>query len=144
MDNNKSENKPELKSYEDSKSDYDKSPNTYNKRRVGSEYEKIAVQFLEKNGYEIIISNFYCRQGEIDIVARDGKYLAFVEVKYRTTTKNGQPEEAVNIYKQRRIINAAKYFMYKNNYAQDTPCRFDVVAVMPDKVRLLRNAFNAF
>ena len=55
-----------------------------NRRKVGAEYERYAAHFLEKQGYQIIEYNYCCRLGEIDIVARDGRYLVFVEVKYRS------------------------------------------------------------
>ena len=54
-----------------------------NRRETGSRYEKQAAVYLEQKGYEILEMNFRCRRGEIDLVARDGEYLVFVEVKYR-------------------------------------------------------------
>lgn len=58
-----------------------------NRRQTGAAYERCAGEYLRTQGYELIAYNFRCRQGEIDIIARDGRYLVFVEVKYR---KNGQ------------------------------------------------------
>ena len=74
---------------------------TYNKRQIGTEKEKLAGAYLEQNGYEIIEYNFRCKQGEIDIVAKDGEYLVFCEVKYRSNIKKGTPFEAVDYKKQR-------------------------------------------
>ena len=54
-----------------------------NKRKVGTDYEKQAAEYLKKKGLKILEQNFYCRMGEIDIIAKDREYLVFVEVKYR-------------------------------------------------------------
>ena len=59
--------------------------NEKNRRRTGTKYEKIAGEFLEKQGYRILEYNFRCRYAEIDIVAKDGEYLVFCEVKFRKT-----------------------------------------------------------
>ena len=75
------------------------------RRTVGSHYETVAEQCLKKQGYKILERNFYCRQGEIDLIARDGEVLVFVEVKYRKSLNQGDPMEAVNDRKQRRIVN---------------------------------------
>ena len=56
-----------------------------NKRQVGTQYESMAVQYLTEAGYHILERNFRCRTGEIDIIAKDGAYLVFVEVKYRAS-----------------------------------------------------------
>ena len=76
----------------------------YNKRSIGSKYENKAVEYLKNSGYRIIERNFYCKQGEIDIIARDVKYLVIIEVKYRKDTKKGNPKESVNYHKKNRII----------------------------------------
>ena len=66
-----------------------------NKREVGAAYEEAAAVFLEKNGVRILERNFRCRQGEIDLIGRDGEYLVFFEVKYRKNADAGLPAEAV-------------------------------------------------
>lgn len=83
------------------------------RRTVGSHYERVAEQCLKKQGYKILERNFYCRQGEIDLIARDGEVLVFVEVKYRKSLNQGDPMEAVNDRKQRRIARAASYCITK-------------------------------
>ena len=84
------------------------------------------------------------RQGEIDIIARDGRYLVFVEVKYRRDGQTGDPLEAVDRAKQRRISRTAQYYCLTHGYGETTPCRFDVAAVLgtDGEVRLVRNAFE--
>lgn len=78
-----------------------------NRRQIGSRSEQAAGEFLKRQGYTILQYNFRCRRAEIDIVAREGRYLVFVEVKWRSSDKNGAPEEAVDFRKQRRILYAA-------------------------------------
>lgn len=113
-----------------------------NRRETGSRYEQYAAVCLEKEGYEILEKNFRCKEGEIDLVARDGAYLVFVEVKYRKDSRSGFPEEAVGLRKQRRIFCVAENYMRRRNISQDTPCRFDVAAVEGEKIRLFKNTFG--
>lgn len=85
--------------------------------------------------------NFRRRQGEIDIIARDRDYLVFIEVKYRRDEHEGDPAEAVDAASQARILRTARYYMTRYHISEDTPCRFDVVAVLGSNVRLIRDAF---
>ena len=112
-----------------------------NKRRVGEIYERRAEAFLEERGLRILCRNFRNRYGEIDIVAEEGAYLVFVEVKYRSNLKNGYPEEAVTDKKQQKIRHGARYYLYRHDYSEDTPCRFDVVSILGEEIRLVCNAF---
>jgi putative endonuclease len=108
--------------------------------RTGEREEERACRLLKSEGYEVIVRNWRCRFGEIDIVAREGPILAFVEVKARSHEGFGGPEGAVNPAKQRRLIAAARAFL------MDTKCelrtRFDVVALVGESVRLYRDAFR--
>ena len=70
-----------------------------------------AAAYLKKKGYRILEANFRCRFGEIDLIARDGAYLVFIEVKYRSSLKDGDSLEAVNRGKQRKIIRVAEYYL---------------------------------
>ena len=113
-----------------------------NKREAGSRYETYAAAYLKEKGYQIVERNFRSRAGEIDLIGREGRYLVFVEVKYRRDGQTGHPEEAVNVRKQNRIFRAAQYYPSLKKYPQDTPCRFDVLAVEGTEVRLIKNAFG--
>lgn len=113
----------------------------YNKRTIGSKQEQIAASFLKEKGYNIITMNYYSRFGEIDIIAKEGEYLVFVEVKYRSSLDKGYPQEAVHIRKQKSIIRAAKFYMLKHGISEDTPCRFDVVVILGTKIEVITNAF---
>lgn len=112
-----------------------------NKREVGAHYEKIAGEYLEKQGYQIIEYNFYSRHGEIDVVAKHNGYLVFVEVKYRENQEKGHPLEAISLKKQRLISKCAFYYMQKNGL-HDVPVRFDVVGILDDKIQVIQNAFD--
>lgn len=112
-----------------------------NNRKVGTEKEEKAIEFLEKSGMHILEKNFRCRQGEIDIVGFHKGYLTFVEVKYRKNEKLGFPEEAVNIAKQKRICSAAKVYIYMHRYQTEPPVRFDVVTFCGENIKWYQNAF---
>ena len=92
-----------------------------NKRQVGGIYEQKAADYLSRQGFRIIEHNFYSRFGEIDLIAKDGKYLVFIEVKYRRDSACGTPLEAVTLKKQKRIcrlcIIAAKMDMATARHA---------------------------
>ena len=115
--------------------------NSFNRRAIGTEYETLACEYLTRHGYQILCRNFRCRQGEIDIIARDRDYLVFIEVKYRRDEHEGDPAEAVDARKQQRIRKAALSYLYENQLSMDTACRFDVVAILGQTIRLIRNAF---
>ena len=114
-----------------------------NKRELGSDKEKTAAAYLTDNGYRVIETNYFCKAGEIDIVAKDGEYLCFIEVKFRNDTSSGYPEEAVDVRKAGRITRSALFYMNQKGYPENTPCRFDVVAILGDRITLYKNAFDA-
>lgn len=113
-----------------------------NNRKTGYLYEERAAAFLKEQGYDILERNFYSKYGELDIIARDGAYIVFVEVKYRKSMRRGQPWEAVDLKKQRHIIRTAQYYMKSNQFSQGTPCRFDVVSILGHTLTLYKNAFT--
>lgn len=113
-----------------------------NKRKVGSQQEEIAEQFLREQGVTILCRNFRCRQGEIDLIGREGKYLVFIEVKFRSSERYGSPGEAVGYAKQKTICLAADYYRYRNRMGADTPVRYDVIAITGSRVVWYRNAFD--
>ncbi|WP_415067740.1 YraN family protein [Lacrimispora sp.] len=112
-----------------------------NSRQVGNQFEEMAASYLQGAGYEILERNYRDRLGEIDIVARDGRYLVFIEVKYRTSSEKGDPAEAVHSRKQRRIRNGARGYLYCHGLGEDVACRFDVVAILGHEIRLIQDAF---
>ena len=113
-----------------------------NKRSLGTKKEQIAADYLRAMGYFIVETNFRCRQGEIDIIARDGMHLVFVEVKYRTDSRAGEPEEAVTPAKRWTILKVARFYLYCHRLPETTGCRFDVVAIKGEKIRVIKDAFG--
>jgi len=109
-------------------------------QRTGERAEEEACLLLRKRGYAIIARNWRSRFGEIDIIARDGTVLVFVEVKARSRASHGGPECAVDRRKQHRIIASARLFLAKTEC--DLPARFDVVVFVHDVPRLYRDAFQ--
>lgn len=112
-----------------------------NKREQGSHYETMAAEYLKNKGYEIILQNFFSKNGEIDIIAKDTDTLVFCEVKYRSNTRYGLPEEAVDYRKQDKIRKTATYYLYRNNFPVETRVRFDVIAVLGEKITHIEDAF---
>ena len=100
----------------------------YERHILGNNGEKIASEYLEKNHYEIIKRNFRCKQGEIDIIAKDKEELVFIEVKTRTDISYGEASEAVTDTKKRHLINSIKYYIYKQKL-ENQPIRIDVAEV---------------
>ncbi len=112
-----------------------------NKRTLGKEKEFLAASFLTEQGFRIIERNFRCRAAEIDLIAWDGNILSFIEVKYRSSSRCGDPLEAVGANKQRKIYEAALFYIAKKGVASDTQMRFDVVSILGDDITLIKNAF---
>ena len=113
-------------------------------REIGKQQEDRLCSYLEKKGYRIEDRNFCCRFGEIDIIARQGNYLVFAEVKYRRSTRLGTPDGAVNRQKRGRIIRTADYYRMKKRIMEDVPCRFDVLAVTDEAITHYENAFDYY
>lgn len=112
-----------------------------NKRATGSRYERIAAGFLRLQGYTIIELNYRVRDAEIDIIARDGNVLCFIEVKYRRNLSYGYPAEAVDRHKRLKIAEAARSYV-RDKHLYNTKLRFDIVEIAGDKIRILKDAFG--
>jgi putative endonuclease len=112
---------------------------------VGKAGEDAAVQYLCQHGYRILERNFRCRFGEIDLIARDGRTLAFIEVKTRRSLKYGPAAAAVTLMKQRHLIKASQVYLIRQKNAKEL-CRFDVVTVamdaQPPQIELIKDAFQ--
>ncbi|MEZ3504958.1 MAG: YraN family protein [Lachnospiraceae bacterium] len=113
-----------------------------NKRQTGAAYEEQAARWLALQGYQIVERNYRCRQGEIDLIVRDGTYLVFAEVKYRRGGQAGHPAEAVDIHKQRKIFRAAACYCYERRVPENQACRFDVVSILGGRIEHIKNAFQ--
>ena len=94
---------------------------------AGGKAEKLAAEFLQRQGYSIVQRNYLCRLGEIDLIARDRETLVFVEVRMRNGAAFGSALESITPHKKKRIIAAAKHFLME--LGREPYCRFDVIAV---------------
>ena len=115
------------------------------RRWRGRYAEKIAADFLMRQGFVIVARNYRCRLGEIDLIAREGDTLVFVEVRFRSRSDYGNAIESITNMKRRKLIAAALYFLQERGDG-DSDCRFDVIALShlsPDVVEWIPNAFDA-
>jgi len=112
---------------------------------TGREGEEIAVEYLIGKGYRILVRNYRTVLGEIDIIAREGNTLVFIEVKARSGEQFGAPQDAVDPKKQVKVSRVALAYL-KHKKVVSCACRFDVVAVLKStgkvKVTLIQNAFE--
>lgn len=114
-----------------------------NKRKIGIKYENIAANYLIGHGYNILEKNYRNRCGEIDILAEKDEVLIIVEVKFRKSTVYGDPLDAVDLRKQRRICRTTLYYYMEHGYGMDKPCRFDVIAIYGnDTIKHIEGAFE--
>lgn len=113
-------------------------------RTAGKKGEDIACKFLKKDKYKILEKNFRVRQGEIDIIAEDRKgVLCFVEVKARSRSDYGLPEEAVTYSKQKKLL-ATAFIYLENKKIESKDMRFDIVSVdlNDGETKIIKNAFD--
>ncbi len=114
-------------------------------RSQGTEFEDMAVKYLEDKGYNIIGRNVHILRKELDIIALDGETVVFVEVKGRTSDCFGKPSEAVTRRKISGILKAASAYLEQANL-WERPARFDVISISKDQsgnlvVEHIENAF---
>lgn len=110
-----------------------------NKRGTGTFYEEAVCNYLKNAGIEILVRNYRCSMGEIDIIGTQGDVLIFFEVKYRKNDSFGDALEAVDLKKQKKIINCANYYLaFKQN---DKYIRFDVIGITGDNIKWIKDAF---
>ncbi len=116
-----------------------------NRVETGRRGEDAAVAYLERAGFEIVNRNWRDGRGELDIVALDGETLVICEVKTRSGTSHGTPEEAVSLAKQRRLVRLARSYIAGNGL-EPCPVRFDVISidVLREDRALLRHHRAAF
>ena len=108
--------------------------------------EELAFHELKRRGYKVLLRNYECALGEIDLIAKEKGFLVFVEVKTRSSDQMGSPAEAITPDKRRQIVRVAKYYL-KRYGVYDVACRFDVAAVsippgQEPVVEILESAFG--
>jgi len=108
----------------------------------GKQAEEQARMYLEKRGLIFVEANFFSREGEIDLIMKHADQLVFIEVKYRKNTAYGSGFEVVNKIKQRKIIQAARHYLHKNQLTENISSRFDIVNIDPQNTQWLQHAFT--
>jgi len=116
---------------------------TLQRRSLGITGENIAADYLQKKGLRIIERNFRCRLGEIDIIAKQGSYLVFVEVRTRSSASCGLPQESITTAKINKLRRLAQVYMI-NKSLYNVDVRFDVVAVYRAGETTITHIENAF
>lgn len=109
----------------------------------GERGEALAAAFLQQQGLAIAARNYRCRFGEIDLIARDGETVVFVEVRSRANDAFGGAAASITGAKQARLLKTARHYL--TTLSSTPPCRFDAVLVTgePPRIEWLRNAFEA-
>jgi putative endonuclease len=120
-----------------------------NKNNAGFEAEKLAATFLVKHGLKLVVQNYHCRYGEIDLVMKDAKTLVFVEVKLRRNNQFGGAAASITPQKQQKLILTAQHYL-QTQKLDDVPCRFDAILMQGtdlkpadlQHIEWIRNAFE--
>lgn len=117
-----------------------------NKREFGGQLEAQARTHLERQGCVIIETNYLCKMGEIDIIAKDGETLVFVEVRFRKQNQFGGASASVDAKKRKKICLTASLYLQQKKLTNKIACRFDVIALQgkPQElsVNWIKNAFT--
>ena len=111
------------------------------RNQQGASAEVDAAQLLVDAGYRIVERNYRCKAGELDIVARDGDVLVFVEVRSRSDDEHGSAFDMIRRGKQRRVVRVARCYL-EAVAPQFEECRFDIVAITAGEAILLKDAFR--
>lgn len=105
--------------------------------------EKLAATFLTQQGLKLVVSNYHCRYGEIDLIMQEGNTLVFVEVRLRSNATFGSAAASITPQKQQKLIRTAQHYLQQ--HAIKTPCRFDAVLMQKanlGQIEWLRNAIE--
>ena len=118
------------------------------RQRSGQRAEQLAAAHLRRAGYTIETANVRFPVGELDLIARDGETLCFIEVRSRSSTQFGLASESLTSTKRRHFVKAVQWYLQRRRPRWEGPIRFDVVAVQqtPDgraQLELIRSAFDA-
>lgn len=113
-----------------------------NKNNAGLEAEQLAATFLKNNGLKLVIQNYHCQFGEIDLIMKDAKTLVFIEVRLRTNSLYGSAAASITSQKQRKLSLTAQHYLQSHG---DCNCRFDVILMNKldiQHIEWIRNAIS--
>ena len=112
-----------------------------NKREVGGRQEEKACRYLTDAGLSILERNWRVRIGEIDIIAKEGETICFIEVKYRSGKRYGGASYAISAAKQEKIRKVAQWYIASHKLPQEASYRFDAVLIDGEEIKYIRNAW---
>ena len=95
--------------------------------KIGAQAEQFAILYLQRHGLRLIVQNYHCRFGEIDLILQDGESIVFVEVRLRSSSAFGGAAASIDSQKQRKLICTAQHYLAKLAYIPQ--CRFDAVLI---------------
>jgi len=110
--------------------------------------ETLALTFLRRQGMKLLVRNYHCRAGEIDLIVRNDATIVFVEVRFRKNVRYGSPIESVTAAKQARIVHCARHYLMRNPQLACCNYRFDIVGIRQhgntsgNQIEWLQNAFE--
>lgn len=113
-------------------------------QQAGQQAEHKALNYLMEQGLKLITQNYSCRLGEIDLIMRDGSYLVFIEVRFRSNMSFGDGVASITYAKRQKIIKTTSHYMIKHNIQEKFPIRFDVIAIngTSGSISWIKDAFN--
>lgn len=118
-----------------------------NTKQIGDEAEKLAYDFLVRQGLHLVERNYRIKGGEIDLIMHDAPHLVFVEVRYRKNTRFGSGADSVDYRKQSRLIKAATSYLMEKSSQAHQPARFDVISITSSdtqpEIEWIKDAFQA-
>ncbi len=114
-------------------------------QQTGQMAEDIAYHYLTQQGLKLRTRNYLCRVGEIDLIMQDKNSLVFVEVRYRRNQNFGTSSETITVFKQKKLLRTANFYLQQTKLFEKIPCRFDVIAISknlePANIEWIKNAF---
>jgi putative endonuclease len=110
-------------------------------KHLGEQAENRALKFLQSKGLELLLRNYACRRGEIDLIMQDENCIVFVEVRMRNNADYGSGAETVTVDKMRKLAFTAEHFLQKHPIPGNLDCRFDVIS-LDDKIDWIQHAFT--
>lgn len=111
-------------------------------RSIGQQAENAACAFLEKKGLKLLIRNYHCKLGEIDLIMQDNEDIVFIEVRKRMHADFASALESVTYTKQQKIIKTATFFLQNKGWLDKACCRFDVVGLSDGRIDWVKDAFS--
>ena len=114
-------------------------------QQTGQVAEEKALDYLTDKGLKLVIRNYTCRLGEIDLIMRDKEYLVFIEVRSRVSIRFGGGAASITYAKRQRIINTTSHYLIKHQLHDKYPLRFDVISIdgRSGSISWLKDAFGA-